>query len=175
MDDEQYRTKRSGGLVSAGAAALNYQPSTIDRELSHPNRNTHGLESRLNHRKQTTRDRSNRNKFRGAPNNLLLADGLSLPRALLADDAASTRSEKSPYSHSLFRGTRIAPLAAEASAKAANRNSPRFRFRLTFREHKVLTFSNRRKTALSAFTLEGAAIEYGAHQFEPKPRARRIT
>ena len=41
MDDERYRTKR-GGLVSAGAAALDYQLSTIDcklaRKLPHPNR-----------------------------------------------------------------------------------------------------------------------------------------
>jgi len=193
MDDEQYRTDRSRGFVSTDAAAPNYQLSTIDCELSHPNRNSHGLESRLNHRKQTTRDRSNRNKFRGVPNVLLFAGGLAicLPKVLFAKGArphfGPPAGEAARRGNSL-RGSRI---AGSVSAIAAapnyqlstidcelphpNRHRHELEFCLTPRKHTILTFSNRRKTALSAFTLEAAAIEYGALKFEVAHRARRNT
>jgi len=133
MDDEQYRTKRSAGLVSAGAAALDYQLSTIDckldRKLAHPNRQTPRIELSLTHRKQTTATRSNRQ-----------ISGLSA-RPLLPSASHNP--------------TRIATLLALSASCEGS----------VFREGRIA----------SSCSASPAAIEYGALQFEAKPRARRNT
>ena len=113
MDDERYRTKR-GGLVSAGAAALDYQLSTIDcklsRKLPHPNRQTLRIELSLTHRKQTTATRSNR-QISGLSARPLLPSASHDPTGIVILLALSASCEGS-----VFREGRIASSCSVSAA-----------------------------------------------------------
>ena len=114
MDDAHCRTNNIAGYVSPRVAAIrapqvraaavpparlpslplltvNYQLWTVNF-IS--NRNTHGLEFPLTHRKQRTRTHSNRNKFRGvlhAVSPIRLSPAVTINYQLLTVNCISNR------------------------------------------------------------------------------------